>query len=319
MDAFRIIHTPRSHIYPRFERFPRLSGCGSFAVMTVATELHKTAVNRIPADGIPAFLELEITQFCQLKCAHCYSESGPDGGRGTMTADDWERLIDQAAALGVKTVQFIGGEPTLDPELHRLVRHALGAGVKVDIYTNLVHVTAPLWELFSLRGVSVGFSWYSSDPDKHAEVTGSKSSHARTKANVIEAVRRGIPVRAGIVEVVAGQGVEAAMAELRFLGVTKMHADRSRAVGRAANGGEPGLSELCGRCGRGRAAIGMDGQLTPCVLGRFLVAGNVKDTPLADILGGETWRQVVASVPAVDACVTCTPADSNDCNPSRKL
>ncbi len=90
-------------------------------------------------------------------------------------------------------------------------------------------------------------------------------------------------------------------------------------VGRAARGREPAISELCGRCGRGRAAIGMDGQLTPCVLGRFLVAGNVKEAPLGDILDGERWRQIVASVPPLDACVTCTPADSDDCNPARKL
>jgi MoaA/NifB/PqqE/SkfB family radical SAM enzyme len=52
---------------------------------------------------------LEVTQFCQLRCTHCYSKSGPDGGRGTMTPGDWERLMGQAAALSVETVQFIGG------------------------------------------------------------------------------------------------------------------------------------------------------------------------------------------------------------------
>jgi len=97
-----------------------------------------------------------------------------------------------------------------------------------------------------------------------------------------------------------------------------MHADRSRGVGRAARDAGPVTSELCGRCGKGRAAIGMDGQLTPCVLGRFLIAGNVKDTPLAALFAGQRWREIVAAVPPRDACVTCTPADSNDCNPSRK-
>ena len=63
----------------------------------------------------------------------------------------------------------------------------------------------------------------------------------------------------------------------------------------------------------------MDGQLTPCVLGRFLVAGNVKDTPLGEILGSARWREILAAIPPQNACVTCTPADSNDCNPSRKL
>jgi hypothetical protein len=54
------------------------------------------------------------------------------------------------------------------------------------------------------------------------------------------------------------------------------------------------------------------------VLGRFLVAGNVKDAALDDILESERWQQILASIPALDACVTCTPADSNDCNPARK-
>ena len=114
--------------------------------------------------GIPSFLELEITGLCQLRCVHCYAESGPHGGRGTMTLADWEKVIDQAAAIGVKMVQFIGGEPTLDPDLPRLIGYALGNGLKVYVYSNLVHVTPELWELFSQPGVFLGTSWYSADP-----------------------------------------------------------------------------------------------------------------------------------------------------------
>lgn len=108
------------------------------------------------------------------------------------------------------------------------------------------------------------------------------------------------------------------MDELRALGVTSIKSDRSRGIGRAANGADPSISELCGQCGKGRAAIGMDGQLTPCVLGRFLVAGNVRDTPLGELFAGERWHEILASVPELNACATCTPADSNDCQPSRK-
>jgi MoaA/NifB/PqqE/SkfB family radical SAM enzyme len=218
----------------------------------------------------------------------------------------------------VQTVQFIGGEPTLDPDMPALARYALAVGLNVDIYSNLVHVTADMWDLFTTPGVSVGFSWYSADPVKHAEVTGSTASHARTRADVAEAVRRGVRLRAGIVEVSDGQDTGAAMDDLRALGVTAMRADRSRGVGRAARGAAPAASELSGRCGQDRAAIGMDGQLTPCVLGRFLVAGNVRDTPLAALLAGQRWREIVAAVPPRGACVTCTPADSNDCNPARR-
>jgi MoaA/NifB/PqqE/SkfB family radical SAM enzyme len=169
----------------------------------------------------------------------------------------------------------------------------------------------------SASAVSVGISWYSADPAKHAEVTGSRASYARTRANVVEAVRRGIRLNAGVVDVVQGQGIDAAIAELRALGVTSIYADRARGVGRAANGAPPVVSELCGRCGKGRAAIGMDGQLTPCVLGRFLIAGNVKETPLASLFAGQRWREILVTVPEQNACVSCTPGDSNDCQPSR--
>ena len=233
-----------------------------------------------------------------------------------MTPDDWQRLMDQAAAIGVKIVQFIGGEATLDPDMPRLARYALGIGLDVNIRTNLVHVTPDMWDLFTQPGVSVGISWYSTDPAKHAEVTGSTASHARTRANIIEAVRRGVRLTAGVVEVVEGQDIDAAMAELRTLGVTRIDADRARGIGRAANGAAPVVSELCGQCGKGRAAIGMDGQLTPCVLGRFLIAGNVKDTPLGDLFAGDAWHEILTAVPKRNDHV-CTPADGNDCQPSK--
>jgi hypothetical protein len=69
------------------------------------------------------------------------------------------------------------------------------------------------------------------------------------------------------------------------------------------------------QCGRCRAAITLYGDLSPCVIGRFLVAGTVKDEPLGDILGGARWDEIVGSIPAQGVC---TPADSNDCDPSRK-
>jgi protein-L-isoaspartate O-methyltransferase len=42
------------------------------------------------------------------------------------------------------------------------------------------------------------------------------------------------------------------------------------------------------------------------VLGRFLVAGNVKDTPLGEILDSARWREILAAIPPQNACVTCS-------------
>jgi MoaA/NifB/PqqE/SkfB family radical SAM enzyme len=264
------------------------------------------------------FLELEILTTCQLHCGHCYSRSGPDGSTGTMTVPAWKRVISEAAQLGVETVQMIGGEPTLHPQLGELVRHALDIGLAADVYSNLVHVTPELWELWELPGVSLGTSWYAADPETHAQITGTEGSYYRTRSNIVEALLRGIPLRAGIVEVVDGQDIEQATAELRRLGVKDINVDHARPVGRAAAGRPTTVEDLCGRCGDGRAAILSTGELIPCVLGRHLVAGRVQDAPLGVLLSCARWDEILESIPRREACVTCTPADSNDCDPSRK-
>ncbi len=281
-----------------------------------------TAEENNPA--IPSFLELEITGFCQLRCIHCYAESGPQGGRGAMTASDWENIIDQAATIGVKMVQFIGGEPTLDPSLPRLIGHALGNGLNVYVYSNLVHVTPELWELFSQPGMFLGTSWYSANPARHAQITGSRASFARTRANIAEAVRRGIPVRAAIVGVAPGQDTGQAACELRRLGVTDIRIRPSQGIGRAAHDGlGQDVAERCGNCGLDRAAILPDGQLVPCAIGRWLEAGNVHDTPLGDLLSGPAWRHTLTLVPRHADRSICGPADNcppasdgNDCPPA---
>ncbi|WP_329155911.1 radical SAM protein (plasmid) [Streptomyces sp. NBC_01456] len=277
--------------------------------MTIAPEAPTTPL-------VPSLLELEITQRCQLTCAsHCYAAAGPTQGHGVMTGKDWKRVISEAAALGVKKIQLIGGEPTLHPDFAELVEHALAEGLGVHVYSNLYRVRAEHWALFTRPGISLATSYYADTDEGHDQVTGRTGSHAATRANLIEAHRRGIPVRVGIVDVLDGQRVEEARTELEDLGITEVHIDRVRGVGNAAKGpGLPSTSELCGRCATGIAAILSDGTVTPCVLGRFLPAGQIKDTPLERIFSSPQWQQVAASIPASrhDPCgPDCGPNDDS--------
>lgn len=271
-----------------------------------------------PAPAALSKLELEITGLCQLRCAQCYADSGPHGGHGTMTAGDWESVITQAAAIGVQAVQFIGGEPTLSPDLPGLARHALAAGLRVSVYSNLVRVTDDLWELFATPGVALATSWYAADPATHAVITGSRTAYAATRASIARAVGLGIPLRAAVITVQPGQDTAAAEAELRALGVTRVSVHATRGLGRAArdgHGSDP--AELCGHCGAGRAAILPDGQFTPCVMGRWLKCGNVRDTPIAAILAGDAWRQAMTVIPRQGTA--CTPdSDGESCAPDQE-
>ncbi|MGW8374244.1 radical SAM protein [Streptomyces sp. ODS28] len=266
----------------------------------------------------PTFLELEITSRCQLTCTHCYAESGPTGDHGTMNGDEWRRVLSEAAELGVHTVQFIGGEPTLHPEFAELLGYALGVGLRVEVYSNLYRLGAKEWALLERPGVGLATSYYSDDPAEHDAITSRTGSHARTRANIAEAVRRGIALRVGIIHMHEGQRSEQARAELEALGVERVSVDRVRGVGNAAGALLPSTSALCGRCADGIAAILPDGTVAPCVMGRFLPAGHVQGTSLARVFTSPRWHQVAASIPrAKRGCVpqSCTPGEDS-CQPS---
>lgn len=121
--------------------------------MTVTTEARQAD------ETATRFLWLDLTRKCQLACTHCLNGSGPDGSHGTMTREDWTRVLDQAAASGVRGVQFFGGEPTMHQHAVELVDHALTLDLQVEVFSNLVHITPDWWALLRREGVSLATSY----------------------------------------------------------------------------------------------------------------------------------------------------------------
>ncbi|GHF06743.1 radical SAM protein [Streptomyces morookaense] len=261
-------------------------------------------------------VELEITGTCQLNCTHCCTSSSPKTGPGAMTREDWQQVIADVAALGISTAQLIGGEPTFSPYLPHYIAQAIDAGLKVEVYSNLTHIRPALWAALSRPGARLATSYYSDQPEEHEKVTKGKGSHARTRANIIAALARGIPLRVGIVEVFDGQRVKEAEAELRALGVRLINIDKARPIGRAAtpDGNGPTTADLCGHCFRHRVSVDPDGNVSGCILSRFIDAGNVRQQRLIEILNSDRWEEITATIPMPRAA--CTPDDSNDCDPA---
>lgn len=227
----------------------------------------------------PQFVSLEITGKCQLRCVHCYADSGPTGTTGTMATDDWLAVIHAAADTGAARVQMIGGEPTLHPDLTRLVRCALDLRLEVELYTNLVSVSPAVWALFERPGVKVATSYYSRAAAKHDAITG-RRAHDRTLRNIREAIRRGVTLRVSVIEVDSEQDTMDAMNELREVGVENVGLDRLREIGRGVRRRGTDAGQLCGRCANRKLAVLPSGDVTPCLLARWVVLGNVRSTSL---------------------------------------
>lgn len=285
--------------------------------MTTMTELPSVT----SSTAVLRSLALDITRTCQAACDHCYNSSSPAGTAGEMTRADWLSVLGQAAAMGVHQVQFIGGEPTLHPDLPDLINHAVDLGLAVEVFSNLIHIRPAMWRTLGQRGVTVATSYYSDDATEHEAITHHRGSYKRTRANIAKAISFRIPVRAALVDVLDGQRLEQAAAELRALGVKSIRTDRLRGIGRGAGESDAhDVSELCGNCTRGRAAVLPSGDVAGCVMsGGMMSAGNVRTTPLALIIGNEIWREFAAKVPrqGADPCVpdSCTPREDS-CQPS---
>lgn len=82
----------------------------------------------------PLSLLCELTYRCNLQCPYCYNPLDLRRYDDELSASEWERVLREAAAMGVVQAHFSGGEPTLYPKLDRLVSCAREAG----LYSNLI-------------------------------------------------------------------------------------------------------------------------------------------------------------------------------------
>ena len=98
---------------------------------------------------------VEVTSGCNLKCPMCFAESGPGGTHIDFAT--YTRMVDRYVYLeGIPDVlQISGGEPTIHPDIVRMVRYACDTPIQqVMINTNgirLAHDPALLESLAALR------------------------------------------------------------------------------------------------------------------------------------------------------------------------
>ncbi|MEW1679307.1 radical SAM/SPASM domain-containing protein [Streptomyces noursei] len=257
------------------------------------------------------FAWLEVTLQCNEHCVHCFNDSGPHHKtHGTMDAGNWCELLDQLRDMGVRNVQFIGGEPALNPDLPDLIAYARHKAhmIGIEVFTNLTYVPDPLWAAYQRYRVRLATSYYSDDAAEHDHLTQTRGAHARTRANIIQAQQLGIPVRAGVIRMTPNQRITHAEDDLRTLGVADVAHDDVRAFGRATTA-PPKTEDLCGHCGRGKVAITATGDVLPCTLARHMPVGNLFGATLADIYHGPGMAAARAELaethPELLTC--CTP------------
>jgi radical SAM protein with 4Fe4S-binding SPASM domain len=100
-----------------------------------------------------------ITRACNLKCVHCYNDSGADKATNELTTDEAKAVLDDLAQFGVPSVLFSGGEPLMRKDLFELIGYGIGLGLRAVISTNGTLIDVDTARKIKKEGISyVGIS-----------------------------------------------------------------------------------------------------------------------------------------------------------------
>jgi hypothetical protein len=213
-----------------------------------------------------------VTYRCTYACQHCFVWGSPDAG-GTMTLAQLTTAIDQAAACGVETVYFEGGEPMLAyPVVLAAAEHARRRGLDVGMVSNCFWASsvadAKLWLApFKALGIAdlslSSYAYFVEDADEDRLRNAVQA--ARELDLPLTVLEVGAPARLDAPGLCLGQDVSAIMCKGR--------AAVELAPGRAAR--PPQTLVTCpfeDFDDPGRAHLGCDGELQLC---QGVSAGNV--------------------------------------------
>ena len=94
-----------------------------------------------------------ITGKCNFRCRHCYMDA-PEGKLGELTTHEINRIIDELADCGIKSVHLTGGEPLIRNDfweiIDRLIQRQMIVG---KVYTNGWLLNESVLNSFEKRGV----------------------------------------------------------------------------------------------------------------------------------------------------------------------
>jgi radical SAM protein with 4Fe4S-binding SPASM domain len=100
-----------------------------------------------------------ITKACNLKCIHCYNDSGPAPADNELSTAEAKNVLKDLAHFGTPVILFSGGEPLLRRDIFELLQFAHQLGLRTVLSTNGTLINADIAKKIKQHYVSyVGIS-----------------------------------------------------------------------------------------------------------------------------------------------------------------
>ena len=149
----------------------------------------KVAQSRRP-DGVT----FELTYGCNLRCVHCYNPTHRALPH-ELTTSEVCALLNQIADLGVLTITFTGGEPSVRPDIGDILRHAHRQGLMSHLMTNATRITPAFTHLLQETGVSqINVSIYGATEAVYERMTAVPGSYRQFRQGMVNLAAAALPV-----------------------------------------------------------------------------------------------------------------------------
>ncbi len=103
-------------------------------------------------------IQINIGDKCNLMCAHCFVGASPNGEKN-MDKQTAEKIIEKIKQLDVKTIEFTGGTPEMNPNFATFLEKLSAAGKNLTVRTSLTILEDEKYkyfiELYKKYGVKV--------------------------------------------------------------------------------------------------------------------------------------------------------------------
>jgi PqqA peptide cyclase len=130
----------------------------------------------------PYLLLAELTYRCPLHCPYC-SNPPVIRAKGELVTADWQRVLREAAGLGILHVGFSGGEPLQRADLEELAATARSAGLYSNLITSAVGLSRARAERLKTAGLdSIQISFQSDRPELADQIAGTTAHLKKLEA-----------------------------------------------------------------------------------------------------------------------------------------
>src|SRR4051794_9678170 len=148
----------------------------------------------------PLGLLAELTHRCPLACPYCSNPLDLDRRSAELDTATWQRVFDEAAALGVLQLHLSGGEPTARADIVALTRHAAEAGLYTNLITSGIAVTRAKLEDLAAAGLDhVQLSVQDVRAEDADRVAGLRGAHVQKREVARHVVEIGLPLTVNVV------------------------------------------------------------------------------------------------------------------------